>query len=197
MNTQNIFPTPIGYFNDVEFTNKVLPIANSILDKTGEHYWGYTSTFNDGNVQEYLKSFDWITSYIKKISYQFVEKISFTFKSEIEINTLFVSKIKNTQNHGRHTHPDSILSGVIYLETTPNCAPLVFEDPRPVREFNNMRRTKDKYLTNMDSIGLVPKGGDIVIFESWVPHSVPIMFKKGYRKTLVFNINYVNGEQNN
>lgn len=190
MNIKNIFPTPIGHFNDVEFTNKVLPIANSILDKTKENRLGYTNTYGDEKTQNYLKSLNWITSYIEKISYQYIDIIGFGFKNEIKVDVIFVSKINNTQNHNRHVHQHSVITGVIYLETTKGCAPLRFEDPRSVRGFNNMVKTEDKLDTNLNLVDFNPQSGDIVLFESWVPHSVPGGVSDGYRKTLVFNVDY-------
>lgn len=189
MNLNLLFPTPIGYFNNSKFTNKILPIAKPIIEKTEEHSWGYVSTYGDKQIHDHLESFTWISSYIKELSYQFVKDIGFYFKHDIKIGSLFISKIENHQHHSRHTHPNALLSGVMYLETTSICAPIVFEDPRTVREFNNLGNTSITKI-NTPEITFNPKSGDILIFEGWVPHRVPSIKEKGNRLTLVFNIAY-------
>lgn len=189
MNIENIFPNPIGYFNNIEFTDRVLPIANSILDNIEDkHYLEYQNTYNDIKTQNYLKSFTWIEEYIKKISYEFVEKIGFKFTQKPIIQTLFVSKINNTQFHQRHIHGNSVISGVMYLDTIGSYAPLLFEDPRDVRHFNGMLSTR---IESHDIIPFHPIKGDIILFESWIPHKVPSIKKKGNRTTLVFNLGYL------
>jgi uncharacterized protein (TIGR02466 family) len=188
---KELFPTPIGYFNNIEFTNKVLPIANSILEQINNpHPLSYLTTFNNSEIQTYLKSFTWIEDYIKKISYEYSKEIGFYLNDNIEIGTLFVSRINNTQHHERHVHPNSILSGVMYLNTTPNCAPIIFEDPRSVRDFNHMRRTKEWKNTSAGQMIYTPTSGDIILFEAWMPHRVPSIEEQGNRTTLVFNIGY-------
>ena len=64
---QNIFPTPIGYLSDIGFTNKVLPIAEEILERTGKHRWGYTTTFGDEKVRDQFQVYGqiYLLPYIK------------------------------------------------------------------------------------------------------------------------------------
>jgi uncharacterized protein (TIGR02466 family) len=190
MEIQNMFPTPIGYLKDSNFTNKVLPIAKDILEKTPKHRWGYTTTFENNQITQHLESYDWIVSYVMNISKDFINRTGFRYKEHPKIQSIFVSKINNTEFHGRHTHPNSVVSGVMYLETTPNCAPIVIEDPRSVRAFNGLMRDNKMYVTNQDTVAFFPKQGDILLLEAWVPHQVPKVEQEGNRITLVFNIGY-------
>tara|TARA_R110000787_G_scaffold140370_1_gene253932 strand:+ start:842 stop:1432 length:591 start_codon:yes stop_codon:yes gene_type:complete len=193
MHIQNIFPVSIGHFNDTTFTNKVLPIANSILDESQISSLGYKNTYNNHRGQKYLKSFTWIEDYIHQICYEYINKLKIKFKDKIYIDTLFVSKINNTQFHGRHTHPNSILSGVIYLDTIGVYAPIIFDDPCEVRNFHSLN---SKNENNIEGIPFYPTKGDIIVFESWLPHRVPHNVskeaKEGSRTTLVFNVSSKN-----
>ena len=185
MNIQNIFPVSVGYLNNIKFTNKVLPIANSILDKTGIGAWNYTNTYNDFKTYSYLKSFNWIEDYIKQICREYINVMGLEINREININSLFVSRIDNTHSHDKHIHPTSTLSGVMYLDTIGSYAPLEFNDPSEIRNFHSLI-TKSNSLDKL-KVPFLPSKGDIVIFESWVPHTVPKVKGKGNRTTLVFN----------
>lgn len=195
MQIQKLFPTPIGYIKNKKFTDRVLPIANSILDNSDDRFWGYSTTYNNLRIREKLSSYDWIVDYLMKISHEFVDKIGFYFEKEVRFSSLFVSKINQNESHDTHQHPGCLISGVCYLSSE-NCAPLLIQDNNQIRNFNGLQR-KTNSIESRDFVTFNPQPGDIVLFESWVPHKVPRMNdvyttdKKVERSTLVFNLSYV------
>jgi uncharacterized protein (TIGR02466 family) len=196
MEIQKLFPTPIGYIKNKEFTDRVLPIANEILSNSNDTFWGYSTTYSNLSIKDKLLTYDWIVDYLMKISHEFVDKIGFSFRKPIEFSSLFVSKIERDKSHDTHMHPGCIISGVCYLSTQ-NCAPLLIRDLRDVRNFAGLVRKENNYEST-ESVTFMPKAGDIILFESWVPHKVPRMEdysnnsnKELERSTLVFNVSYV------
>jgi len=81
-----------------------------------------------------------------------------------------------------HTHPNSTLSCVTYLEV-PGGA-LIMEDPRAIsRMTNNNTVSHDQgseYVIN-------PKQGDIIVFPSWLRHRVTPSFSDSYRVSIASN----------
>lgn len=99
--------------------------------------------------------------------------------------------INTSKNYNHpHTHPGSILSGVIYLQCPLNCSPIVFTNPNHLLissyinnlfEFTHGPNLSFQYTK-------FPKVGDLVLFPSWVEHYVPMSDYEGERITLSFNI---------
>lgn len=115
------------------------------------------------------------------------------FKQELYITDSWIAKTIPGGMHGEHTHPNSLFSAVMYLQTPEN-SPLNFfrvsdlnRDFRFVFEYNN----ENKYNRNVYSIDV--KEGDIVIFPSWLIHYVDINKSNKERIVLAFNT-FVRGD---
>ena len=46
-----------------------------------------------------------------------------------QITTSWVNKTDKSEYIDKHSHPNSIISGVYYVSTTPKCAPIIFSKP--------------------------------------------------------------------
>ena len=70
-----------------------------------------------------------------------------------------------------HRHERSVISGAYYPKVDPNSSPLVFESPlQPYQmNMNNIRQTN----FNAYNLDFMPQDGLLVLFPSWLRHSVP------------------------
>ena len=89
----------------------------------------------------------------------------------------------DSEYHPMHTHTNSMLSGIIYLNTS---------------EEDAIRFTDNKFNTRMSFVSipnmvLPVKKGDIILFDSQLPHSVDATKRKEKRVSLAFNT-FVVGE---
>jgi uncharacterized protein (TIGR02466 family) len=189
MDINDIFPTPIGFLNNKDLTDKILPIVTTILDEIDDRgHFHYKTSYNMSQVESYLSNFPFIKQSIIEIAQNYTTKIGYQLPDKIDIS-LFTSRMIIGDRHESHIHPDSILSGLFYLNIDKNSAPILFEDPRPIRPFNQLipidKNRLEKY--NTYEISFMPKVGDIIIWESWLKHRVPLN-NSNYRETLVFNI---------
>lgn len=191
MDIIKMFPTLIGYHNNKEFTNAVLPIAEQLLQNKEKNYLNHINSYDDQNIKNYLSNIKFITDYINLISYEYIKQIGWVIEDKPEL-MLFVSDMKKGHYMHSHIHPRSILSGICYLKVNQDSAPIVFEDSRDVRSFNGMISEGEidvsKYNDyNQREYAFKPKNGDIFIWESWMRHVVKEN-KSDYRKTLVWNL---------
>ena len=92
--------------------------------------------------------------------------IDYTLISTSWFNTLYE---KGTVT--AHRHERSVISGAYYPKCDPGSAPLVFESPlQPYQmNMNNIRQTN----YNAYNLDFVPQEGLLVLFPSWLRHSVP------------------------
>ena len=95
----------------------------------------------------------------------------------------------NVQRHGnhcfKHTHANSVFSGVFYLNEDSNFPPIQFHRPAE-SSFDIM--TDDENEFNRGQMFLHPKRDMIVIFPSWLEHDVPVNTSGKDRLSISFNI---------
>jgi uncharacterized protein (TIGR02466 family) len=191
----HFFPTSVGSRQDLEFTNKILEISTPILDKISKKHpnLNYISTFGDNKISKQLRSINWLNDYILTLGYSYLKELGFTPWWSLEMDS-FVSRMDKDDNHGLHTHPNSILSGVAYLRFEPeennnseSSNHLIFEDPRVERKFNYLQQSNPPLHTNSSEVYFTPKVGDIIIWESFIPHMVKNN-TLDVRETFVFNL---------
>lgn len=186
------FPTAILSEYHPIMANNMLPVAKKYLADPSitTKKWGYKTSFsypasNGLADMEDIKPFN---EFILKTGKKYLTDLGYNC-SRIELNPfIFVSEMFDGNYHEEHTHPESLLSGILYLQTPPGSSPIIFTDPRPFRNFIWMPKTGES-LTNAEEVPVEPKKGLFLMWESWLPHLVPqTSNKEEGRITLVFNI---------
>ncbi len=73
--------------------------------------------------------------------------------------------------HIPHTHPNNFLSGIYYVQALPGADSVSFHEPRPQLEvIAPLVRHENKYNSTVQHLAVKP--GRMVIFPSWLIHSV-------------------------
>ena len=87
------------------------------------------------------------------------------------ISCMWANVTDSSHTHMVHIHPNSYLSGILYLKTPEKCGLTAFGDPRP-----GARIIQPDYYevneTNGGTFRNVPKKGDMLMWHSWLPHGV-------------------------
>jgi len=93
-----------------------------------------------------------------------------------------------------HTHGNSVISGVYYLKTPPNCGRVCFYNPAHEGIDYLWEYCIKKFtIQNSSSWKIGVEDGDLLLFPSWLKHSVePNLNKKEHRMSLAFNISIAN-----
>jgi uncharacterized protein (TIGR02466 family) len=113
------------------------------------------------------------------------------------ITNMWANVSSNTHRHMLHTHPNCFLSGLLYVQTPPNCGETVFYDPRPgARIFEPNYLFENQY--NSGTALITPEVGKMIIWPSWLPHGVEAGHASAgsERITIAFNI-MLKGQINN
>ena len=89
--------------------------------------------------------------------------------------------------HMEHSHPNNFLSGVYYVSTPSGGDRINFHDPRP--QANVMApRVKASSAKNAQRASITVKPGSIVLFPSWLRHSVDTNTSSEMRTSIAFNL---------
>lgn len=182
------FPTAIALEHNETLADQLLPIAKKYLSTTNlnNNNLGYTSTYDADSGLEQCQDFDFFLDYINEKAYEFLgrsgydtEKISLSAK-------IFVSEMKFGDSHNSHVHPNCILSGIMYLQVPEGSAPIVFSDARSAKRMLSLPRQQETFI-NQTETPIFPKPGMMLLWESWLAHSVPVNRSVDGRITVVFN----------
>lgn len=192
--TQFLFPTGI-YHTPPTLSKKVINnllqdleediFALSEQDHKGqkwseENYQnGYTSyssydrldlmTDSFGRLRAYIDAH--VDLYLKDLGYEC--KIQDLTMTQCWGNVMFSHAI-----HTSHIHPNSVISGTFYVRVPTGASPIQFEDPR-LGFFMNSPQVKATAPLNLQRFyKIFSKPGDLVLFESWLRHEVPMMRQK-------------------
>lgn len=184
----HFFPTGIMSSVNEELADKMLPVVTSYLnDKNYSHNLGYKTTFGVCKLEQYAE-FKYFNDYICKLGSSFLHRQGYKYDSSKFSVELFANEMHYGESHWPHTHPSSILSGVIFLQNSDGASPIVFADPRPFRKFTSMELSHPTEFNQVEYSFEIKKGL-ILIWESWLEHYVPknLNHDSG-RISLIFNL---------
>tara|TARA_B100000925_G_C21825591_1_gene394866 strand:+ start:43 stop:633 length:591 start_codon:yes stop_codon:yes gene_type:complete len=87
----------------------------------------------------------------------------------------------------RHQHGNSTISGAYYVRAPENSGDIVFYDPRPAAVYFHPNTVSPNNL-NAQINGISPKEGALILFPSYLDHSVNENLSKNERIVISFNI---------
>ena len=90
----------------------------------------------------------------------------------------------------RHQHGNSTISGAYYVKAPNNCGDIVFYDPRPAPVFSHPNSNKPNTLNAMVN-SISPVEGGLVLFPSYLEHSVNSNKSKEERIVISFNVSLI------
>ena len=108
-------------------------------------------------------------------------------KQKIKINNMWAIVNKGGSTNLRHQHGNSTISGAYYVRAPENCGEIVFYDPRPAPVYSYPKAISSNLL-NAQVNGISPKEGALVLFPSYVDHSVNENRSNEERIVISFNI---------
>lgn len=149
---------------------------------------GYTSYSSQDQIHKLSSSFEDVEKWIRKHINAYLKKLDYQATAhDLVMTDFWVNRMKKNTIHTAHIHPQSVISGTVYLSTPSNSSCIQFEDPR-LGFFMNSPQIKIKARKeNQRFIQVFPQAGDIVLFESWLKHEVPLNNSKEPRISVSFN----------
>ena len=108
-------------------------------------------------------------------------------KQKININNMWAIINTGGAANLRHQHGNSTISGAYYVRAPKNCGDIVFYDPRPAPVYSYPNAINPNLL-NAQINGISPNEGGLVMFPSYLDHSVNENLSKEERIVISFNI---------
>ena len=108
-------------------------------------------------------------------------------KQSVNINNMWAIINTGGSANLRHQHGNSTISGAYYVRAPKNSGDIVFYDPRPAPVYTYPKAVNPNLL-NAQVNGISPKEGALVLFPSYLDHSVNENLSNEERIVISFNI---------
>lgn len=188
----SLFPTPI-FFSSLE--REFTPLELKFVDKNKKDTYNNTGniTSNDNYVLNEKPFLNLKNELDLKVKEYFDKIICPSNKVKPYITQSWLNYTKKNQYHHKHQHPNSLVSGVFYINADEKLDKIKFfkEDYQPIK-----LEIKEYNLFNSQSWWFTVKTGDIVLFPSSLTHMVETKEGDNTRVSLAFNV-FVEGKIGN
>ena len=106
---------------------------------------------------------------------------------QLKLEDLWINILPEGGMHSSHIHPHSVISGTTYVSMPEGASALKLEDPRSGRMMAAPTRVKDGRRELQPFIYMKPQVGDVLLWESWLRHEVPMNMAEDERISVSFN----------
>lgn len=121
----------------------------------------------------------------------FAEDLEFDLgDKELKLEDIWINILPEGGTHSSHIHPHSVISGTTYIQMPDGTSSLKLEDPRSARMMAAPPRKKDAREDLRTFVYAAPKMGDVLLWESWLRHEVPMNMAEDDRVSVSFNYSW-------
>jgi len=118
----------------------------------------------------------------------FAEDLEFDLDGrDLKLEDIWINILPEGGTHGGHIHPHSVISGTTYVSMPGGASALKLEDPRSARMMAAPARKKGAREELRTFVYATPKVGDVLLWESWLRHEVPMNMSEDDRISVSFN----------
>lgn len=105
----------------------------------------------------------------------------------VEFEDIWINILPPGGIHTAHIHPHSVISGTTYVALPEGADAIRFEDPRHAMMMAAPVRRKDAPEEMQSFVYVRPKVGEVLLWESWLRHEVPMNMTDENRISVSFN----------
>ena len=164
-----LFPTPIVHGHiDLGICEKIAILVLGMIDKEQLNKTKWATTKDNLNM---LKEFVEIKNIIDDEMEDVATNVLKLEKNSLKMACMWANVHKNGSHHDTHQHPNSYMSGVLYLNIPKDSIPgnIKFTDPRPAKNMFYANFIEDSPLSARNWF-YTPSTGSLFFFPSWLEH---------------------------
>lgn len=178
--------------DEAEFETTCLSIAED--DEAGQDWCeandfpGYTSYASLDDLPWRFPIFKELVKSLDKHVADFAKDLEFDLDGKkLKLNALWINILPEGGIHTSHLHPHSVISGTTYVAMPKGASAIKFEDPRHAMMMAAPMRNADARDEMRSFIYVEPEVGDVLLWESWLKHEVPMNMAEDDRISVSFN----------
>ena len=178
-----------------ELENSCLVIAED--DEAGQDwceengYPGYTSYASLTDLPWRFPVFSDLVEVLDQHVKAFAEDLEFNLDGRaLKLEDIWINILPEGGMHASHLHPHSVISGTTYVSMPEGASALKLEDPRSGRMMAAPARAREARRELQTFVYAKPKVGDVLLWESWLRHEVPMNMAEDERISVSFNYSW-------
>ncbi|WP_092783233.1 TIGR02466 family protein [Jannaschia pohangensis] len=149
---------------------------------------GYTSYASLTDLPWRFPIFADVVKALDKHVAAFAEDLAFDLGDKrLTLEDLWINILPYGGIHTGHLHPHSVISGTTYVAMPKGTSAIKFEDPRLPMMMAAPTRLKDAPEGLRTFTYVAPEVGDVLLWESWLRHEVPMNMAEEDRISVSFN----------
>ena len=175
-----------------EFLDSCISIAED--DEAGQEwceangYAGYTSYASLSDLPWRFPIFADVVEALDKHVATFAKDLAFDLgDKKLVLEDIWINILPEGGIHTSHIHPHSVISGTTYVQMPHGTSALKLEDPRSQMMMAAPVRAKDAPEEMRTFVYAKPKVGELLLWESWLRHEVPMNMAEEERISVSFN----------
>ena len=154
-------------------------------------YPGYTSYASLNDLPWRAPIFADLQKALDKHVAAFVEDLGFDLQGrKLKCDSFWINILPEGGTHGSHIHPHSVISGTTYVAMPEGTSALKLEDPRHAMMMHAPLRLKTAPESLQPFVYVKPEVGEVLLWESWLRHEVPMNMSEDERISVSFNYNW-------
>lgn len=151
-------------------------------------YPGYTSYASLTDLPWRFPIFAEIVKQLDQHAATFADKLAFDLGDKpLTLEDIWINILPEGGIHTAHIHPHSVISGTTYVAMPPGTSAIKFEDPRLAMMMAAPPRRTDAPEDLRQFVYAQPAVGDVLMWESWLRHEVPMNMAEDDRISVSFN----------
>jgi uncharacterized protein (TIGR02466 family) len=156
-----------------------------------EGYPGYTSYASLDDLPWRAPIFGDLEKALDKHVAAFCDALGFDLGGKkLKCNAFWINILPEGGMHSSHIHPHSVISGTTYVAMPEGTSALKLEDPRLAMMMLSPLRRKDAPQELQPFVYVKPEVGELLLWESWLRHEVPMNMSEEERISVSFNYNW-------
>lgn len=154
-------------------------------------YPGYTSYASLTDLPYRFPIFKDLVKVLDKHVAIFAKDLAFDLDDrKLKLEDIWINILPPGGIHTSHIHPHSVISGTTYVAVPDGASAIKFEDPRSARMMAAPPRLNDARRDLRTFVYEAPKPGDLLLWESWLRHEVPLNMAEEERISVSFNYSW-------
>ena len=152
---------------------------------------GYTSYASLDDLPWRFPIFKDLIKVLDKHVAAFAKDLEFDLDDKkLKLDSLWINILPEGGIHTSHIHPHSVISGTTYVAMPKGASAIKFEDPRSAMMMAAPTRKTDARDELRNFIYIAPQVSDVLLWESWLRHEVPMNMAEEERISVSFNYNW-------
>ena len=151
-------------------------------------YPGYTSYASLNDLPWRFPIFADLEKALDKHVAAFVKDLGFDLQGKkLKCGSFWINILPEGGMHASHIHPHSVISGTTYVAMPAGTSALKLEDPRLPMMMHAPLRLKKAAQELQSFVYVKPEVGEVLLWESWLRHEVPMNMSEEERISVSFN----------